>query len=105
MYATDLSNLCQGHALWVPEPGATGEVHLGDVGYVDHGAFVRLLNVRKNDPKYEGKRVKLWRQVLENFEALPEEAVYNEKMVNPIAPGRYPSHGVEQTSVDAGAQG
>lgn len=105
-YATDLRNLCQGYALWVPEPGETGEVRVGDVGYIDdQGAFVRLLYVRTGDPDYERNKVTYWRQTLKDFESLSEDIVYAPRTQNPLAAGTYPSHGVEQTSIDAAVQG
>ena len=33
-----------GHPLWEPEPTASGEVLIGDVGYIFDGGFYRLFN-------------------------------------------------------------
>ena len=98
VYASKLFSLGQGYALWYPEPHVTGEVEVGDVGYVDDGAFVRLLNVRAGVPP-----ITYWQTPFENSEILPEEAFRMDVRVNPLAPGKYHSYGVEQTDVRGSA--
>ena len=44
LYADQLIPLGRGLPLWEPEPTGLGEVLIGDVGYVDEGAFFRLFN-------------------------------------------------------------
>ncbi|KAH9919629.1 WD40-repeat-containing domain protein [Fomitopsis serialis] len=44
VYAQELYNRAWGYPLWEPEPEARGEVLIGDVGYLRHGAFYRLFN-------------------------------------------------------------
>ncbi|KIP08102.1 hypothetical protein PHLGIDRAFT_127238 [Phlebiopsis gigantea 11061_1 CR5-6] len=44
LYARQLAKLGYGLPLWHPEPSATGDVEIGDVGYVDNGRFVRMFN-------------------------------------------------------------
>lgn len=48
VYYTELSRHSGqwlGHPLWFPDPGNSGEVEIGDVGYVHKGRFLRLFNV------------------------------------------------------------
>lgn len=45
IYAQQMSKLMHGLPLWEPEPPwQTGEVQIGDVGYVRNGHFRRLFN-------------------------------------------------------------
>lgn len=45
IYASELVRLRYGHPLWYPEPTAEdGEIKIGDVGYIQEGAFHRLFN-------------------------------------------------------------
>lgn len=41
VYATELAKRDEGYALWHPEGS---DVQFGDVGYIDHGMFVRHFN-------------------------------------------------------------
>ena len=57
IYREQLSSLYQGLALWNPKPVENlhkqpGHVSIGDVGYLDNGAFIRMFNVTLpwNDP-------------------------------------------------------
>ena len=57
IYREQLSSLYHGLALWDPKPvgnphGQPGHVSIGDVGYLDNGAFMRMFNVTLpwNDP-------------------------------------------------------
>ena len=105
-YANDLSTLDQGYALWTPEPQEAGEVHIGDVGFVDRdGAFMRLLNVREKDPRYGEYKVTWWPHQATGVEPLEEAKIRIKKILNPLAPGQYHSRGVEATSVEASASG
>ena len=47
VYRNNLSFLHQGCALWNPKPleGIYDRVSIGDVGYIDEGAFIRMFNV------------------------------------------------------------
>ncbi|GJE90367.1 WD40 repeat domain-containing protein [Phanerochaete sordida] len=47
VYASELKKtMNEGDALWFPEPAAgTGEIQVGDVGFIREGAFIRLFNV------------------------------------------------------------
>ena len=44
VYRAGLSHLQFGDALWVPEPHSTGEVQIGDVGYISEGQFIRVFH-------------------------------------------------------------
>ncbi|KAF9806321.1 hypothetical protein IEO21_08727 [Rhodonia placenta] len=52
VYASQLFRCGEGLPLWSPEPTKHGEVLVGDVGYMRHGAFYRLFNATKaaDDP-------------------------------------------------------
>lgn len=65
LYAEQLIPLGRGFPLWEPEPTGLGEVLIGDVGYVDEGAFFRLFNAMldADDPMNAGG-------VPEDFEVL-----------------------------------
>jgi hypothetical protein len=52
IYREQLSSLYQGLALWDPKPELVENLHkqpdrvsIGDVGYLDNGAFMRMFNV------------------------------------------------------------
>jgi hypothetical protein len=50
IYREQLSSLYHGLALWNPKPVKSlykqpGHVSIGDVGYLDNGAFMRMFNV------------------------------------------------------------
>jgi hypothetical protein len=47
IYREQLSSLHHGLALWDPKPvdKQPGHVSIGDVGYLDNGAFMRMFNV------------------------------------------------------------
>ena len=47
VYYTELSrhsNQWLGHPLWYPDPEDSGEVEIGDVGYIHQGRFRRIFN-------------------------------------------------------------
>ena len=46
IYAEQLFPLGYGHPLWIPEPNGR-EVHIGDVGWLNEGAFRPLFNTTK----------------------------------------------------------
>ena len=57
IYREQLSSHYRGHALWHPNPVESlfkhpGHVSIGDVGYLDNGAFMRIFNVGlpRDDP-------------------------------------------------------
>ena len=91
IYSEKLSCLYEGHALWYPEPHITGEVQIGDVGYVNDGAFFRLLNVRSGVPQ-----INFWPTSFENPEPLPPKAFLIDTRSQPLVPGCYHSDGVEE---------
>ena len=69
IYAQELFPLGFGHPLWYPQPsGLTGNqtIDIGDVGYIEDGAFVRLFNVTKDE---DGNKNKV--DELPNFRKLP----------------------------------
>jgi hypothetical protein len=57
VYQKHLSFLSQGLALWSPNPleNIYDRVSIGDVGYIDEGAFIRMFNViRPSDDPSNG---------------------------------------------------
>ncbi|GJE94278.1 hypothetical protein PsYK624_104470 [Phanerochaete sordida] len=67
LYESMLNSLGLGVAMLYPEPNATGEAHVGDVGVFVGGRFVRLLNV---DATPGAKRVTHWEPPYEHAEHL-----------------------------------
>ena len=49
VYASNLLQVISAHALWSPAPTDNGEIQIGDVGYIENGRFIRILNVRPDD--------------------------------------------------------
>ncbi|GJE99314.1 WD40 repeat domain-containing protein [Phanerochaete sordida] len=91
IYAKSLEVLGLGYALWRPEPDpALGETHLGDVGFVRQGKFVRLLNF---DVSAAEKKVTRWVPPFSNIEAPPDNALPIDRTENMLPAGRYSSHG------------
>jgi len=52
VYAEQLFRRGKGYPLWEPEPRDSGEVTIGDVGYIHRGAFYRMFNASR-DPQDE----------------------------------------------------
>lgn len=75
-----------------------GEVEIGDVGYIDDGAFVRVFNVRSDVPP-----VAFWPKTFSSTEPLPEEALLVDRRPQPLGPGCYHSHGVEEIHLEGSA--
>ena len=101
IYASSLSIYDWGYALWFPEPHNTGEPQIGDVGYINKGAFVRFFNL--NPSSKHG--VTWWnsRKSFTPFEPTtpPPEGVFDtpESRENALLPGHYRSHGVDFSEV------
>ncbi|EKM58886.1 uncharacterized protein PHACADRAFT_248998 [Phanerochaete carnosa HHB-10118-sp] len=98
IYSSSLETLHLGRALWYPEPHATGEPQIGDVGYIREGAFIRLFNVDTSAPE---KKVTFWPISFEDIEPLPPHVLQIDPRRRPLAPDHYCSHGVEATRVHA----
>ncbi|GJE94291.1 WD40 repeat domain-containing protein [Phanerochaete sordida] len=93
IYQTSLAELGYGCPLWYPEPHITGEPHIGDVGYVREGAFVRLFNLNSTIAKHS---VQHWPTAYKIEPSLPEDVFTLDKRNAPMGPGRFPSRGVEE---------
>lgn len=101
IYSSTLSTALQeGYPLWFPEPHDTGEVQIGDVGYIHEGAFVRLFNVNSADPSHAVTR---WPLKFKPAD-LPSNALIIEPRHNALGPGRIRSKGVEESRVALSAQ-
>ncbi|EKM58777.1 uncharacterized protein PHACADRAFT_248867 [Phanerochaete carnosa HHB-10118-sp] len=100
IYASSLQTLHLGHALWYPEPHGTGELQIGDVGFVDEGAFIRLFNLDTSVPE---KKVTFWDPPFEITEPVPPRVFRVDSRPNPLVPKDYPSHGVESKHMDVSA--
>ncbi|EKM58764.1 uncharacterized protein PHACADRAFT_72830, partial [Phanerochaete carnosa HHB-10118-sp] len=95
VYASSLFPTNEGYALWYPEPHESGEVQIGDVGYIADGAFIRLFNVA-NDKEL---RIAGWPQkAFPNPEPLSNDAMLLDVRERPLMPGPYRSDGVVETS-------
>lgn len=98
IYLTQLRTLGEGDALWFPEPHTTGEVQIGDVGYVHQGAFIRLFNAinpEEHAPPDSG--------LPENFTPLDAPRVrYQDVRKRALAPGHHSSKTVVSTKLEVG---
>ena len=97
VYATCLSSYALGYPLWFPEPHDTGMPQIGDVGYVDEGAFRRLFNINTAE---DAHKVDFWKPPFDIADPLNSEVFRTEKR-NPMLPGRYRSHGVRDMDIEA----
>ena len=99
VYATALAPIFQGHPLWYPEPHGSGEVQLCDVGYIDDGAFVRVLNVYP-ETGVDRSLYDFWRESKFDFPdgAKPISPKFTIPNVrdNDFAPGVYKSEGLHE---------
>ncbi|EKM56580.1 uncharacterized protein PHACADRAFT_141343 [Phanerochaete carnosa HHB-10118-sp] len=100
IYSSCLSTLHEGHALWYPEPHASGEPQIGDVGFIRTGAFIRLFNLDTSAP---GKKVVEWDTPFEITEPLPQGMLKVDPRRRPLVPAHYRSHGVESRQAHASA--
>ena len=101
--AFNASGLRQGVALWYPEPHESGEVRIGDVGYIREGAFVRLLHVASRSPKDE---VTYWGEISQwPGPMLDKKLLREDPRSNSLRPGRYCSKGVERRHSAVSVQG
>jgi hypothetical protein len=87
--------LNEGLALWYPEPHReTGEVQIGDVGYVSDGAFIRLVNVDTESPSH-AVREGCWPSSFSPTAPDPR-ALMHESREHALGPGDLSSKGVEK---------
>ena len=96
IYSSSLQTLHLGYALWYPEPHKSGELQIGDVGYIDDGSFVRVLNIDSSKPEHQ---VDSWTPPFEVDQPLSPDVFRRKAHDNPLEPGHYPSHGVRMTEV------
>ncbi|EKM58913.1 uncharacterized protein PHACADRAFT_249030 [Phanerochaete carnosa HHB-10118-sp] len=101
IYPSSLDILYLGRALWYPEPHVTGELQIGDVGFIRRGAFVRLFNLDTSAP--EKKVTFKWRKPFKNLEPLPADMLEIDSRSSPLVPKHYCSHGVEAREVHTSA--
>ena len=97
VYATCLSSYALGYPLWFPETHDTGMPQIGDVGYVEEGAFRRIFNINTTE---EAHKVDFWMPPFVVSESLGRGIFRTEKR-NAMLPGRYRSHGVRDTDIEA----
>ena len=104
IYSSALSRtLQQGYALWFPEPHTTGEVQIGDVGWIKDGGFVRLFNIDSTV-----QPVPKWPESYEPTYPLPDNVLSPNLLdmrKNVLNPGTFKSRGVEENRVKANIQG
>ncbi|EKM56571.1 uncharacterized protein PHACADRAFT_66257, partial [Phanerochaete carnosa HHB-10118-sp] len=104
IYSSCLSTLHEGHALWYPEPHASGEPQIGDVGFIRKGAFIRLFNLEGLDPSApQKKKVVFWDPTFKTAEPLPPGVLKIDPRRRPLVPAHYRSHGVESRQSNASA--
>ncbi|CAL1715486.1 unnamed protein product [Somion occarium] len=100
VYAEQLGARGYGIPLWRPEPSSYGEVCIGDVGFVEDGAWFRLFNVTKpqSDPLNSNG-------VPPNFELLQSNSRLINRSDNFLDPGVLCSSSMSQMSLGADASG
>ncbi|KIP05409.1 hypothetical protein PHLGIDRAFT_152182 [Phlebiopsis gigantea 11061_1 CR5-6] len=100
LYAEQLVRNGHGMPLWYPEPHeATGEVQIGDVGFIDNGVFFRLFNAMKSstaDINSNG--------VPQGFEPLPPTGYTVHKTDNYLQEGPICTTSVSYQRIQAGVQ-
>ena len=96
IYAEQLAHLCQGYALYDPNPKDRDheKVQLGDIGYIEDGAFVQLFNIFT-----DGNRVGGTRPVPDNFSSLPIHQ-RDQACITCLSPGLWTSEGMEIKETD-----
>lgn len=99
-YSSSMSSLGLGYALWCPEPHNTGELQVGDVGYIRDGAFIRLFNINSSRPEHQ---VTSWPIPFEVADPLPADTFQLDCRKALLTPGHYCSHGVVKKDVGVSA--
>lgn len=94
IYDSELRCFHEGRAQWFPEPHSTGEVQIGDVGYIKNGQFVRLLNVCQGVAP-----IGFWPKRFKDVEPVPNDILLVE-VCEPFPSGRYYSEGVEEVQIE-----
>ncbi|KAI0922265.1 hypothetical protein AcW2_007006 [Taiwanofungus camphoratus] len=98
VYSDQLFRLGHGYPLWDPEPTKHGEVLVGDVGFVENGAFYRLFNALRptTDP------VNLQYGVPDGYKPFQQRTDYSEiRRPLDLPPGPLCSRTVKFTSASA----
>ena len=96
VYPSGLFHLGLGYALWYPEPHETRESQIGDVGYVQEGAFIRLFNINASSkPEHQ---VIFWHAPFNTTNPLanPQYVFRPDKRRSPVSDGHYSSRGVQE---------
>ena len=96
IYPSSLSILRKGYALWYPEPHETGELQIGDVGYINDGAFIRLFNLNTAKPEHE---VTFWGKTFEPTAPPPGEVFDRLDRRRALQADHYRSRGVERAEI------
>ena len=95
VYQEELATKGRGTPLWYPEPSETGEINIGDVGFLYNGGFHRLFNVTvgEDDPlNADG--------VPEGFEPLPAKKRMKDRRTEDLPPCLLSSSSVGCTYVE-----
>lgn len=100
VYSSCLATLYQGHALWYPKPHGTGEPQIGNVGYMDEGAFIRLFNLDSSKPE---QQVTFWPTPFNPAVPLNSEVFKQLDKREVLRSGHYSSHGVCRMKISGGA--
>ena len=87
----------KGYPLWFPEPHDTGEPQIGDVGYLEDGAFVRLFNINVSDTNLHVTR---WKRSFTVAEPLDPTA-FDADPRKVLLPGAYHSNGTAKRDIGA----
>ncbi|GJF00339.1 WD40 repeat domain-containing protein [Phanerochaete sordida] len=98
VYAASLERLGLGYPLWCPEPDASGEPQIADVGLLHEGKFIRLLHLDTSAPE---KKVTRFKPPFENIAPLPPNTVMVTRTDDRLSANHYCSHGVRSKDIRA----
>ncbi|OBZ73114.1 hypothetical protein A0H81_06652 [Grifola frondosa] len=110
VYAEQLFHFGHGLPLWFPEPGDSGEISIGDVGYIEKGRFYGLFNTMLPDDHKVNKRYGVPEpfecfEVPHNFKrSCPDAVKQDELRSESITPVDVSVGATAQTIVSAGLQ-
>lgn len=99
VYASELAPRGRGTPLWYPEPSESGEVEIGDVGFLQDGGFHRLFNITVDETHPFNKD-----GVPEGFTPLTDKPRINFRPGD-IPKGPLTSRHVSCTSIDLNIEG
>ena len=98
VYASQLEDLVYGYPLWYPDgPDDADDIEIGDVGYIDEGAFIELFSA-----KYPADHPRnLRKQVPPGHDPYEETKILYYNQEHCLDPGVYKSKSISSTEIKA----